>query len=51
VGGVTVKHWSVASTDLTGVVEDNDLSIEGSSLLGGVVLRVGSDVTTTNILD
>jgi len=51
VGGVTVKHWSVASTDLTGVVEDNDLSIEGSGLFGGVILGVRSDVATTDILD
>jgi len=51
VGSVTVKHWSITSTDLTRVVEDDDLSIEGSSLLGGVVLGVGSNISTTNILD
>lgn len=51
VGGVAVKHWSVASTDLTRVVEDDDLSIEGSSFLGGVVLGVRSNIATTDILD
>jgi len=51
VRGVAIKHWSVASTDLTGVVEDNDLGVKGSSLLGRVVLRVGGDVATADILD
>jgi hypothetical protein len=51
VRGVAVKHGCVTGTDLTGVVEDDDLGVEGSSFLGGVVLGVGSDVTTTNILD
>jgi len=51
VGGVAVKNWSIASTNLTRVVEDNDLSVERSSLLGGVILGVGSNITTTNILD
>jgi hypothetical protein len=48
---VTVKHWRVASTDLTRVVENDDLSIEGSCFLGGVVLGVRSNIATTNILD
>ena len=51
VGGVAVKHRGVASTNLTGVVEDDNLGVERCSLLGGVVLGVGSDVTTTDILD
>ena len=29
----------------------NDLSVERSGLLGGVVLRVGADVATTDVLD
>jgi hypothetical protein len=36
---------------LTRVVEDDNLGVEGSGLLGGVVLRVGADVTTTDVLD
>jgi hypothetical protein len=50
-GGVTIKDGCVTSADLTRMVENDDLSIEGSSLLRRVVLRVGSDVTTTNIFD
>ena len=51
VGGVAVKYGRVTSTDLTRVVEDDDLCVEGCGLLGGVVLGVGRDVTTTDILD
>jgi hypothetical protein len=51
VGSMAIKHGCVTGTDLTRVVEDDDLSVEGSSLLGGVVLGVGGDVTTTDILD
>ena len=40
VGSVAIEDRCVTSTNLTGVVEDDDLGIEGSSLLGGVVLRV-----------
>lgn len=36
---------------LTRVVEDDNLGVERSGLLGGVVLRVGADVTTTDVLD
>lgn len=51
VGGVAIEDGSVTGTDLTRVVEDDDLGGEGSSLPGGVVLGVGSNVTTTDILD
>ena len=51
VGGMAVKNGGVAGTDLTWVVEDDDLSVEGSSLLRGVVLGVRAHVTTTDILD
>lgn len=51
VRSVAIEHGCVASANLTGVVEDNDLGIERASLLGGVVLRVGGDVTTANFLD
>ena len=49
--GVAIEHGCVTGTNLTGVVENNDLCIERGSLLGGVVLRVGGDVTTANFLD
>ena len=51
VGGVAIQDWSVTSTDLTGVVEDNDLGVERIGTLGGVVLGVGGNVSTTNFLD
>jgi hypothetical protein len=51
VSSVAIEDGSVTSTDLTGVVKNDDLSGEGSSLLGGVVLGVRADVTTTDILD
>jgi len=51
VGGVAIEDGSVTGTDLTGVVEDDDLSVEGLGTVGGVVLAVTSNVTTANILD
>ena len=51
VGSVAIQDGSVASTDLTRVVEDNDLGVEGISALGRVVLGVTSNVATTNLLD
>jgi hypothetical protein len=33
------------------VVEDDNLSVERSGFLGGVVLGVGGNISTTNILD
>jgi len=50
-GSVAIKNWSVSSTDLARVVEDDDLGVEGLSTLGGVVLRVTGDVATTDLLD
>jgi len=51
VGSVTIQDWSVTSTDLTWVVKDNDLGVEGLGTLWRVVLGVTSDVTTANFLD
>lgn len=50
-GSVAIQDGSVTSTDLTGVVEDDDLSIEGVGTLGGIVLGVTGNVATTNFLD
>ena len=50
-GGVTIEDGGVTSANLSGVVEDDDLGVERSSLLSRVILRVGGDVSTTNILD
>ena len=51
VGGVTVQDGGITRADLTGVVENDDLGIEGGGLLGRVVLGVRGNVSTTNILD
>jgi hypothetical protein len=51
VSSVAIEDGSVTSTDLTRVVQDDNLSSERTSLLGGVVLGVRADVTTTDILD
>lgn len=51
VGGVAVEDGSVTSTDLTRVVENDDLGVEGSSTQRGVVLGVTGNVATTNLLD
>lgn len=51
VGSVAVQNGSVSSADLTGVVQDNDLGVEGVTGGGGVVLGVGGDVTTADFLD
>mmetsp|Transcript_23172 Transcript_23172/g.57992 ORF Transcript_23172/g.57992 Transcript_23172/m.57992 type:complete len:371 (+) Transcript_23172:353-1465(+) len=48
---MAIEHRGVASVDLTGVVEDDDLSGEVDGRLGRVVLRVRAHVTTTEILD
>lgn len=51
VSSVTIKDGCIASADLTRVVEDDDLSIERSSFLRRVVLRVGGHITATDILN
>jgi hypothetical protein len=51
VGSVAIEDGGVTSTNLTGVVENDDLGVEGSGFLGGVVLGVGGNVSTADILD
>lgn len=51
VGSVAIKDWCVTCADLARVVEDDDLSVERIGTLGGVVLGVTSNVTTTDFLD
>lgn len=51
VGSVAVEHWGVSGTDLTWVVEDDDLGVEGIAALRWVVLGVTGDVATTDLLD
>ena len=51
VGSVAVKDGRVAVADLTGVVEDDDLSQEAGGLGSRVVLGVGGDVATADFLN
>ena len=51
VGGVAVEDGSVTSTDLTRVVQDDDLGSEVLAAERRVVLGVTSDVATADILD
>jgi len=51
VGSVAIQHGGIASVDLTRVVQDDDLSVEGLALLRGIVFGITSDHTTADILD
>merc|ERR1719454_172374 len=51
VSGVTIQDWRVSVANLSGVVENDNL---GGKVLGtdsGLVLRVGGDISTLDILD
>jgi len=50
-GGMAIEDGGIASTDLARVVEDNDLGIEAVAAFGRVVLRIASNIATTNLLD
>ena len=50
-GGVAIQDWRVTVHDLPGVVQHDDLGGEVSNAVGGVPLRIGSNVSTTDILD
>lgn len=51
VRGVAIENGGVSLLDLTGVVKNDDLSEEVFGILGGVVLGVGSDEASSEILD
>jgi len=51
VGSMAIKDGSISGTNLTRVVEDDDLSIERRSLLRRVILGIRSDITAADILD
>jgi hypothetical protein len=42
VGGVTVEDGSVTGTNLSRVVEDNDLGVERGSFHCGIIFRAGT---------
>merc|ERR550534_1332108 len=51
VSGVAIKDGAVAVGDLSGVVKDDDLGGEVSHTRGGLVLGVGGDVSSLDVLD
>jgi len=51
VGSVAIQDRGVSGTDLTRMVEDDDLGVEGRSGLWRIVLGVTGNVATTNFLD
>jgi len=51
VRGVAIQNWSVTGTNLTRVVENDDLSVERFAAFGGVVLGVSTDVPSSDFLD
>ena len=51
VGGVAIEDGRVSVLDLTGVVKDDNLSVEELSVAGGVGLGVRADVSSLDILD
>lgn len=48
---VAVQHWCVTGTDLTGVVQDDDLGVEAVASLRWVVLAVTADISSSDLLD
>merc|ERR1719192_2851445 len=51
VGGVAVENWGVAVGHLAGVVQHDDLGGEVGNAGGGLVLGVGGDVASLDVLD
>ena len=51
VSGVAIKDGAVAVGHLSGVVEDDDLGGEVSHTSGGLVLGVGGDISSLDVLD
>jgi len=51
VSGMAIQNWSVSSADLTGMVEDDDLSVERVAAFGWIVLGVTADIASSDFLD
>jgi len=48
---VAIQDGGITVLDLTGVVHDDNLRVERSNFFSGVVLGIGSDITSSDILD
>jgi len=51
VSGVAIHDRRISVLDFSRVVQHDDLSVEVLGLFGGIVLRVGGDIATTDFLD
>jgi len=51
VRGVAIEDGCVTVLDLTGMVHDDNLGLEGLSVLSGGVLGIGGDITSLDVLD
>ena len=51
VSSVAIENWGISVLDLTWVVQDNNLSNEHFSVLCRVILGVGGDITSLDVLD
>jgi len=51
VSSVAVHDRRVSVLDLSGVVKNDNLSVEVLALLGGIILGVGGDIATTDFLN
>jgi len=51
VSSVAIEDWSVTFLDLTWVVQDDDLGIEGLGLSSWVFFRVRADITSSDVFN
>ena len=49
--GMTIENGSISSTNLTRMIQNNDLSIERFTSLGWIILGISTDVPSANFLD
>lgn len=48
---VAIENWGISGIDLSGVVHDDNLSLERFGFLGWVILGIGGNVSSSDILD
>jgi len=49
--GVTIEYWCISFRDLTGMVQNDDLSEETGSIFCWIILGVRSDESSSDIFD
>jgi len=50
-GGVTIQNGRVTSLDLTGVIQDDNLSVESSNFSSGIILGIRGNITSFKIFN